>query len=52
VKQRQSRAETGFESGLEAEHAAPAERLVALLGELRYYRRFFDEAHAILDDIA
>ena len=52
VKQRQASAESEFTNGLTDAGAASPERLVALLGELRYYRRFFDEAHAILDELS
>lgn len=51
VRERQLKAEQAFTKGLAEADAAP-ERLVALLGELRYYRRFFDEADAILDDLS
>jgi molecular chaperone HscB len=52
VKRRQEQAEREFTKGLGATDRAPATRLVALLGELRYYRRFFAEAHAILDELS
>jgi len=52
VKERQSRADEGLVRGLEANASSPGERLVALVGELRYYRRFFDEANAILDELS
>jgi molecular chaperone HscB len=40
-----------FASLSPAELQAQGGSLVALVGELRYYRRFFDEAEAILDEL-
>lgn len=51
VKARQVRVEHEFSDGLATLEGSSPARLVALLGELRYYRRFFDEAHAILDEL-
>jgi molecular chaperone HscB len=54
VRQEQQRVEQALVQGLSetaAGSAGPAS-LVALLGELRYYRRFFDEAGAVIDDLS
>jgi len=52
VTLRQSRADERLIRGLETDDRSPGEQLVALVGELRYYRRFFDEANAILDELS